>query len=79
VYYTNVQPARLRVTCVIQSWAKLARRNGGSANDGTLRRPGFGIVPGRVGFVVDKVGQDCLRVLQFSPINAVPPILHTLN
>jgi hypothetical protein len=31
-----------------------------------------------VGFVVDKValGQVCLQVLQFSPFNIIPPLLH---
>jgi hypothetical protein len=34
----------------------------------------------RVGFVVDKValGQVFLRVLRFSPVNIIPPGLHTL-
>jgi hypothetical protein len=32
----------------------------------------------RVGFVVDKVslGQVFLRVLRFSPVNFIPPVLH---
>jgi hypothetical protein len=42
------------------------------------RRPGFdpGLI--HVGFVVDKVtlGQVFLRVLRFSPVNFIPPVLH---
>jgi branched-subunit amino acid transport protein len=42
------------------------------------RKPGF--TPGliHVGFVVDRValGQVFLRVLQFSPANIIPPLLH---
>jgi hypothetical protein len=43
------------------------------------RRPGF--VPGsvHVGCVVDKValGQVFLRILRFSPVNFIPPVLHS--
>jgi hypothetical protein len=45
------------------------------------RRPGFdpGLV--HVGFVVDKValGQVFPRVLRFSPVNLIPPVLHYLE
>jgi hypothetical protein len=42
------------------------------------RRPGFNIGSVHVGFVVDKVawGQVFLRVLRFSPVNFIPPVLH---
>jgi hypothetical protein len=40
----------------------------------SLRRPGSV----HVGFVVDKValGQVFPRVLRFSPVNLIPPVLH---
>jgi hypothetical protein len=43
------------------------------------RRPGFGLGSVHVGFVVDKValGQVFLRILWFSPVNIIPPGLHT--
>jgi hypothetical protein len=42
------------------------------------RKSGFDSGPVRVGFVVDKValGQFFLRVLQFSPVSFIPPVLH---
>jgi hypothetical protein len=42
------------------------------------RRPGFDPGSVHVGFVVDKVarGQVFLRVLRFSPVNFIPPVLH---
>jgi hypothetical protein len=42
------------------------------------RRPGFRPGSVHVGFVVDKVtlGQVFLRVLRFSPVNFIPPVLH---
>jgi hypothetical protein len=41
------------------------------------RRPGFDPGPDHVGFVVDKValGQVFLRVLRFSPVSFIPPVL----
>jgi hypothetical protein len=41
-------------------------------------RPGFDPGPVHVGFVVDKValGQVFPRVLRFSPVNFIPPVLH---
>jgi hypothetical protein len=48
-----------------------------------LRRLGAGLSPRRpgsihVGFAVDKValGQIFLRVIRFSPVNIIPPLLH---
>jgi hypothetical protein len=43
-----------------------------------LGRPGFDPGSVHVGFVVDKValGQGFLRVLKFSPVNFMPPVLH---
>jgi hypothetical protein len=43
------------------------------------RRLGFDPGPFRVRFVVDEVaiGQGFLRVLRFSLVNIIPPILHT--
>jgi hypothetical protein len=45
-----------------------------------LRRLVAGLSPGsvHVGFVVDKValGQVCPRVLPFSPVNFIPPVIH---
>jgi hypothetical protein len=42
------------------------------------RRPGFSPGSVHVGFVVDKVapGQGFLRVLRFSPVSFIPPVLH---
>jgi hypothetical protein len=42
------------------------------------RRPGFDPGSVHVGFVVDKValGQVFPRVLRFSPVNFIPPLLH---
>jgi hypothetical protein len=42
------------------------------------RRPGFDPGSVHMGFVVDKValGQVFLRVLRFSPVNFIPPVLH---
>jgi hypothetical protein len=42
------------------------------------RRRGFDAGSVYVGFVVDKVvlGQVFLRVLRFSPVNFIPPVLH---
>jgi hypothetical protein len=42
------------------------------------RRPGFDPVSIYVGFVVDKValGQVFRRVLRFSPVNFIPPVIH---
>ena len=42
------------------------------------RRSGFDPGSVHVGFVVDKValGQVFLRVLRFSPVNFIPPMLH---
>jgi hypothetical protein len=42
------------------------------------RRPGFDPGSVHVGFVVDKVAlaQVFLRVLRFSPVNFIPPVLH---
>jgi hypothetical protein len=42
------------------------------------RRPGFDPGSVHVGFVVDKMalGQVYLRVLRFSPVNFIPPVLH---
>jgi hypothetical protein len=42
------------------------------------RRPGFDPSPVHVGFMVDKValGQVSPRVLRFSPVNLIPPVLH---
>jgi hypothetical protein len=42
------------------------------------RWPGFDPVSVHVRFVVDKValGQVFLRVLRFSPVNLIPPVLH---
>jgi hypothetical protein len=42
------------------------------------QRPGFDPRSVHVGFVVDKValGQGFLRVLRFSPVNFIPPVLH---
>jgi len=39
---------------------------------------GFDHVPVHMGSVVDKValGQACLRVLQFSPVSMILPVLH---
>ena len=44
----------------------------------SLRRPGFDPGSVHVGFVVDKVvlGQVFPRVLRFSPVNFIPPLLH---
>jgi hypothetical protein len=44
----------------------------------SLRRPGFAPGSIHVGFVVDRVamGQVFLRVLRFSPVNNIPPLLH---
>jgi hypothetical protein len=43
-----------------------------------LRRPGFDPGSVHVGSVMDKVapGQVFLRVLRFSPVNFIPPVLH---
>jgi hypothetical protein len=45
-----------------------------------LRRPGFDPGSVHVGFVVDKVAQGQVffppRVLRFSPVNFIPPVLH---
>jgi hypothetical protein len=45
------------------------------------RRPGFNPGSVHVGFVVDKValGQVFPRVLRFSPVNVIPPVLHYLD
>jgi hypothetical protein len=45
------------------------------------RRPGFDPKSVQVGYVVDKValGQVFLRVLQFSPVNFIPLVLHYLE
>jgi hypothetical protein len=45
------------------------------------RRPGFDSRSVHVGFVVDKVvlGQVFPRVLLFSPVNLIPPVLHYLK
>jgi hypothetical protein len=42
------------------------------------RRPGFDPGSVHVGFVVDKValGQVFPRVLRFSPVDFIPPVLH---
>ena len=42
------------------------------------RRPGFDLGSVHVGFVVDKValGQIFPRILRFSPVNLIPPVLH---
>jgi hypothetical protein len=42
------------------------------------RRPGFDPGSVHVGFVVDKValGQVSPRILLFSPVNFIPPVLH---
>jgi hypothetical protein len=42
------------------------------------RRPGFDPRSVHVGFVVDKVvlGQVFLRVLRFSPVSFIPPVLY---
>jgi hypothetical protein len=42
------------------------------------RRHGFDTDSVHVGFAVDKVAleQVSLRVLQFSPVNFIPPVLH---
>jgi hypothetical protein len=42
------------------------------------RRPGFDPGSVHVGFVVDKValGQVFPRVLRFSPVSFIPPVLH---
>jgi hypothetical protein len=42
------------------------------------RRPGFDPGSVHVGFVVDKVAlvQVFRRVLRFSPVNFIPPVLH---
>jgi hypothetical protein len=42
------------------------------------RRPGFAPGSIHVGFMVDSValGQVFLRVLRFSPVNIIPPLLH---
>jgi hypothetical protein len=42
------------------------------------RRPGFDPGSVHVGFLVDKVtlGQVFLRVLRFSAVNFIPPVLH---
>jgi hypothetical protein len=44
------------------------------------RRPGFAPGSIHVGFVVDKMalGQVFLRVLRFSPVNIIPPLLSKL-
>jgi hypothetical protein len=44
----------------------------------SLQRAGFDPGSFHVGFVVDKValGQVFLRVLQFSLVNFIPPVLH---
>jgi hypothetical protein len=48
-----------------------------------FHRGGPGSIPGsvHVGFVVDKValGQVFPRVLRFSPVNFIPPVLHFLE
>jgi hypothetical protein len=48
------------------------------AADLPTRRPRFDPGSVHVGFVVDKValGQVFLRVLWFSPVNFIPPVLH---
>jgi hypothetical protein len=45
------------------------------------RKPGFDPGSVHVGFVVDKMalGQAFLRVLQFSAVNFIPPVLHYLE
>jgi hypothetical protein len=42
------------------------------------RRPGFDPGSVHVGFVVNKValGQVFVRVLRFSPVSFIPPVLH---
>ena len=47
----------------------------------SLRRPGFDLGSVHVGFVVDKVAlwQVFPRVLRFSPVNCIPPVLHYLE
>ena len=42
------------------------------------RTPGFDPGSVHLGFVVDKVavGQVFLRILRFSPVNFIPPVLH---
>jgi hypothetical protein len=42
------------------------------------RRPGFDPGSVHVGFVMDKValGQVFSRILRFSPVNFIPPVLH---
>jgi hypothetical protein len=42
------------------------------------QRPGFDPGSAHVGFVVDKLalGQVFLRVLRFSPVHVIPPVLH---
>jgi hypothetical protein len=44
----------------------------------SLRKPGFDPGSVYVGFVVDKValGQVFPRVVRFSPVNFIPPVLH---
>jgi hypothetical protein len=45
------------------------------------RRPGFDPGSVHVGFVVDKVARDQVfpRILRFSPVNFIPPVLHYLE
>jgi hypothetical protein len=47
--------------------------------DNSPQRPGFAPGPVHVGFVVDKValGQVSVRVIQFSPVGLIPPLLST--
>jgi hypothetical protein len=50
----------------------------GETNTCTPRRPGFDPGSVHVGFVVDKVALEQVfpRVLRFSPVNFIPPVLH---
>jgi hypothetical protein len=51
--------------------------------NGNARKPRIGFDPGSVreGFVVEKValGQISPRVLRFSPVTSIPPVLHSLG
>jgi hypothetical protein len=55
-------------------------RRGRAMAQAVSRRPSTAEGPGsvHVGFVVDKMalGQVFLRVLRFSPVNFIPPVLH---
>jgi hypothetical protein len=63
------------ITCLVVPW--LRRLVAGLSP----RRPGFDPLSVHVVFVVDKValGQAFLRVLRFSPVNFIPPVLHKME